>query len=127
MKRFEELMVWKKAHQLVLEVYRVTQRFPVEERYGLINQMRRAAVSVPANIVEGHKRSSRREFVYFMTVAEGSLEEVKYDLRLGKDLHYITDESTRGLCDRTEEVGRMLYGLKTHVNKELAYADTTRH
>ena len=119
MRRFEELIVWKKAHQLVLEVYRVTQQFPTEERYGLTSQMRRAAVSVPANIVEGHKRRSKREFANFMSVAEGSLEELKYYFLLSRDLGYFPDKSLAPRYGDAEEVGRMLYGLKAHVNQEI--------
>ncbi len=119
MQKFQQLIVWQKAHQLVLEIYGVTKRFPLEERYGLTSQMRRAAVSVPANIVEGHKRMSKREFVHFVSIAEGSLEELKYYCWLAKDLEYLSVHLLNRLYGQAEEVGRMLHGLKRHLKKEL--------
>ena len=121
MRKFQELIVWQKAHKLVLDVYQTTKRFPREEQYGLVSQMRRSAVSVPVNIVEGHKRKSKREFANFMSVAEGSLEELKYHLLLSQDLHYLPKDTATDLFDSAEEVGRMLSGLKTHVKEELNY------
>ena len=119
MKNFRELIVWQKAHQLVLEIYPLTQLFPADERFGLVSQMRRAAVSVPANIVEGHKRKSRREFAHFTSIAEGSLEELKYYLHLSRDLGYVTEPRMIGVFSLAEEVGRVLHGLKRHLNKEI--------
>jgi four helix bundle protein len=75
---FRELTVWKEAHKLVLMVYKATEHFPKGEQYGLVSQMRRAAVSVPANIVEGFKRRGRQEKIRFYNIAEASLEELKY-------------------------------------------------
>ena len=119
MKRFQDLLVWQKAHQCVLDIYRATERFPAEEKYGLTSQMRRASISVSANIVEGHKRRSRREFAHFMLIAESSLEEVKYYLELSRDLGYLLQEHMELLHENAEEVGRMLYGLKLHLKQEL--------
>src|SRR3989338_1345756 len=99
MKRFEALIVWQKAHQLVLDIYQATARYPREERYGLVAQMRRAAVSIPANIVEGHKRASKREFANFMSIAVGSLEELKYYVHLSADLHYLPEEIAKPVFD----------------------------
>lgn len=90
--RFEHLKVWKKAHVLVIEIYRITQRFPKEERFCLTDQLRRAVLSVPANIVEGHTRKSKHEFLHFLSISKGSLEETKYFLLVSKDLEYITTE-----------------------------------
>lgn len=81
-KRFEELTVWQKAHQLVLDVYAMTRRFPREEMFGLSSQMRRAAISVPANIAEGFKKSGKPDKLRFYNIAQGSLEEVRYYLLL---------------------------------------------
>lgn len=119
MRKFQDLIVWQKAHQLVLEMYRVTRRFPAEERYGLVSQMRRAAVSVPANVVEGHHRTSKREFLNFIAIAEGSLEELKYYLWLAKDLGYLVTQTVDALYLGAEEIGRMLHGLKSHIKEEL--------
>ena len=106
---FRQLAVWRQAHQLVLDVYRKTSTFPAEERYGLISQMRRAAISVPANIAEGYKRRGSRDKVRFYNLAEASLEELRYYLILCHDLGLMGEgvelESTAG------EVSRMLGGL----------------
>jgi four helix bundle protein len=103
--RFEELAVWQKSHQLVLRVYRTTAKFPREETYGLVAQMRRAAVSVPANIAEGFKRRGRPDKARIMNVAQASLEELRYYCILASDLAYARTESER---DDVDEVGRML-------------------
>ena len=84
---FRQLRAWETSHQLVLRVYQMTQDFPQSEQYGLVSQMRRAAVSVPANIAEGFKRRGIQEKIRFYNIAEDSLEEVKYFLILSKDLN----------------------------------------
>lgn len=76
-KKFKDLVVWQKAHNLTLEIYKITQKFPPDEKYGIVSQMRRAAYSIPANIVEGHSRKSKKEFLQFLNIAKGSLEELK--------------------------------------------------
>ena len=120
MRKFQDLLVWQKAHRLVLDVYRAPTKFPQEERYGLVSQMRRAAVLVPANIVEGHRRRSKREFVNFVSIARGSLEELRYYIQLSKDLAYLPPSGTGSLDDAADEIGRMPHGLKAYVNKEMA-------
>src|SRR6185295_12443952 len=87
---FQDLVVWQKAHQFVLSVYRLSKLFPREELYGLTSQFRRAAISVPANIAEGFKKRGRADKVRFMNIAEGSLEECRYYLILTEDLGYGT-------------------------------------
>lgn len=106
---FEDLTVWQKAHQMVLGVYRITRGFPAEERYGLSSQMRRAAVSVPANLAEGFKKRGVRDKLNFYNIAQGSLEELRYYLILAKDLGYVADN--REMVKTAEEVARMLHGL----------------
>jgi len=112
---FEQLEVWQEAHELVLTVYRVTKQFPTEERYGLVSQMRRAAVSIPANIAEGFKRRGLQDKIRFYNTAEGSLEELKYFLILAKDLAYL--QSNKDLVFRAETVGRLLNGLITSTER----------
>lgn len=107
--RFEDLEVWKKAHRLVLEIYSITRDFPGEERFGLVSQMRRSAVSIPANIVEGFKKRSIRDKSNFYNIAQGSLEELRYYLMLSKDLKYLQDNQK--LNNHIEEIGKMLNGL----------------
>ena len=79
---FQDLVVWQKAHQFVLDVYKLTRQFPADERFGLIAQLRRSAVSIPANIAEGFKKRSKSDKVRFMNIAQGSLEESLYYLIL---------------------------------------------
>ncbi len=105
-KTFEDVLVWQKAHQFVLVVYKLTKVFPKQETYGLTSQFRRAAVSIAANIAEGYKRLSTKEKLRFYNIAQASLEECRYFLILSKDLEYvniITKE--KGLI---EEVSKML-------------------
>ena len=97
--------MWRKAHQLVLSVYRLTKEFPREEVYGLSSQFRRAAISVPANIAEGFKKRGRPDKVRFMNIAEGSLEECRYYLILAGDLGYGNPLKLRG---QLEEVSKLL-------------------
>jgi len=97
--------VWRKAHEFVLAVYKFTEDFPKAETYGLAAQMRRAAVSIPANIAEGFRRRGKADKVRFMNMAEGSVEECRYYLILTKDLGY---GETTGLNAVLEEVSRML-------------------
>ena len=111
MKDFRDLLVWQKAHQLVLVVYRATAGFPPEERFGLTSQLRRAAVSVPANIAEGCGRQGDNEFARFLGYAAGSASEVEYHLLLSRDLGLVDPQTHRELESRTTEVKRMLAAL----------------
>jgi four helix bundle protein len=104
-KSFEQLIVWQKAHQLVLGIYRLTDSFPRHEIYGLTSQLRRAAVSVPANIAEGFKKRGRADKARFLNIAQASLEECRYYLILAKDLNY--GDTTR-LQPQLEEVSKLL-------------------
>ena len=85
---FEDLLVWQKAHQFVLDIYRLTRTFPKDETYGLVSQLRRASVSIPANIAEGFRKRGKADKVRFYNIAQGSLEEVRYYLILTRDLKY---------------------------------------
>lgn len=109
MKKFEDLTVWQKAHQLVLEIYRVTKNYPQEEKFGLVSQMRRAAVSVPANITEGFRKQGIRDKINFYNIAQASLDELYYYIILSKDLGFIDNSSY--LVNQIEEIERMLAGL----------------
>jgi len=102
---FQDLLVWQKAHQFVLGVYALTTAFPKQETYGLSLQMRRASVSIPANIAEGFRRRGKAEKARFMNIAEGSAEECRYFLILVKDLGY---GDTERLASLLEEVSRLL-------------------
>jgi four helix bundle protein len=103
--RFQDLIVWQKAHQVVLAVYKLTKGLPKEELFGLVSQMRRAAVSVPANIAEGFKRQGKPDKARQMNIAQGSLEELRYYFILCADLEYLR----KGLLsDELDEVARLL-------------------
>jgi four helix bundle protein len=104
-RNFQDLIVWQKAHQFVLSVYRISRDFPPQEIYGLTSQFRRAAISVPANIAEGFKKKGRLDKVRFMNVAQGSLEECRYYLILTRDLNY---GDTSRLQEQAEEVSKLL-------------------
>lgn len=109
--KFENLEVFKEAHKFVLLVYNVTVKFPSDEKFSLTNQLRRAVVSVAANIVEGNARSHSKEFVQYLFQAKGSLEEVKYHILLAKDLGYLIKDDYGNLHIQAETVGRLLSGL----------------
>jgi four helix bundle protein len=104
------------AHVLVLDVYRITKRFPKEELFGLTSQLRRAAVSVPANIAEGFKKSGKVDKLRFYNISQGSLEEVRYYLRLSQDLGYA---ETDGATEALEEVSRLLESYCASVRASL--------
>lgn len=110
MRDFRELVVWQKA-KLALDVYRGTSGFPNDERFGLTSQLRRASVSVVANIAEGCGRESEREFGRFLSIAAGSASEVECQLMLSKDLSYLPEEVHSDLNGRVNEVKRMLNSL----------------
>src|SRR4030067_135823 len=105
-KSFKELIVWQKAHQFVLAVYKMTKSFPKEEIFGLTSQFRRAAVSIPANIAEGYRKRGKSDKVRFFNISEGSLEECKYYLILSRDLNYSNNDD---LLNKAEEIGKLLY------------------
>ncbi len=104
-KSFQDLIVWQKAHQFVLSVYRFSENFPSKELYGLTSQIRRAAISIPANIAEGFKKRGKADKVRFMNIAQGSLEECRYYLILAKDLGY---GDATSLTLQIEEVSKLL-------------------
>ena len=111
-KNFQDLIVWQKAHQFVLAVYGYTEKFPQNELYGLTSQLRRSAVSIPANIAEGFKKKTRPDKAKFMNIAQGSLEETRYYLILSKDLHY-GDNSQ--LKNQLEEVSKLLHAYLSSI------------
>jgi len=111
-KSFLDLIVWQKSHSLTLDIYQITNKFPSVEKYGVISQLRRAAYSVPSNIVEGHTRNSTKEFVHFLSIAQGSLNELKYFLILSRDLNFIDLNEYNNLNIKADEISKMLYMMK---------------
>jgi four helix bundle protein len=110
-KSYKDLIVWQKALELVDEIYDLTKRFPKDELYGLTNQIRRAAVSVPSNIAEGHARQSRPEFRNFLSIARGSLAEVETQLIIAKRQGYLKEEEMQKITLLQTEVSKMLMAL----------------
>ncbi len=101
-------IVFQKSHDLVLNIYKTTHRFPNDEKYGLSSQMRRSAASIPMNLAEGAARAGEAEFRHFVNIARGSLAELKYQLMLARDLGYIEKEIMNDLVGKADEIGKML-------------------
>lgn len=116
-KGYKKLKVWEEAHKLVLLVYKVTEQFPKAELFSLTPQIRRAVVSITANIVEGHVKHSKKEFLHHLDFANGSLVEVEYYFELSRDLGYITDKQYRELEQQRTIVGNLLHGLIRSLKK----------
>ena len=115
MQDFRDLKVWQKAHQLVLRLYQSSRAFPSDERFGLTSQLRRAAISISANIAEGAVRSSDTDFARFLHIALGSASEVDYYLMLARDLSFLTREDYAAADSDLQEVKRMLAALVARV------------
>ena len=109
---FKDVIVWQRAHELALLVYRLTESLPRHEIYGLTSQLRRAAVSVAANITEGSKRRSTNDLCHFLNMSEGSNEELKYLLLLGRDLGYFTQDSYFQSSQLADRISALLFNLK---------------
>ena len=108
---YQDLVAWQKSMDLVTEIYRVSHKFPREEIFALTSQLRRAAVSVPSNIAEGQAKSSRKEFLYFLGNAKGSLSELETQVLIARNLGYTENEDLDHLLSLSAEVGRILNGL----------------
>ena len=109
---YSDLLVWQKAMDLVVEIYRLCERMPAVERYGLISQMQRAAVSIPSNVAEGQARKSSGAFQNHLSIAAGSLAELETQLILTHRLGFCPEATCQNLLSKTDEIGRMLTGLK---------------
>src|SRR3954447_12609847 len=120
---YRNLVVWQKAMDLAEEVYRATSRRPKEEQYGLTNQVRRAAVSISANIAEGQGRTGSQELLHFLSIANGSLHEVETHLLLSARLQHLDEQACTELLRQTAEVGRLTGGLKRSLTTAQARPD----
>lgn len=108
---FEEINAWKKAHQSVIAIYKLTNETELKRDFGLKDQMRRAAVSVTSNIAEGHDRGTKNQFVYFLNVSRGSCAELRSQLILSRDLGYINSDDCEKIKSDLIEVSKMIMGL----------------
>ena len=118
MKTHRDLDVWKKSVSLVTLIYDITKDFPKEEIYGLTNQIRRAAVSVPSNIAEGSARQGNKEFVQFLYISLGSLTEFETQLIIARNLNFLSEATFDSLMTKQKEIGKMLIGLIRYVKKK---------
>ena len=111
MSKYKELIVWQKANELALLIYKLADTFPKKETFGMTSQLRRAALSVPTNIVEGYGRRSKAELSRFLDIARGSLAETEYLLEFSRSLEYVTDDITP-ITSLIEEVEKLLWGFQ---------------
>lgn len=115
---FKELKVWQKAFDLSIEIYKATQTFPEEEKYGMSSQMRRAAVSIPSNIAEGHGRNSKKEFIHFLSIARGSVSELMTQLLISQKLEFCSEQITSEIISNLTEIDKMIVGLIKYLKTE---------
>ncbi len=113
---YRDLIVWQKSMSLVTEIYSITRNFPPVELYGLANQMRRSAISIPSNIAEGYGRNSTGDYKRFLQIAVGSLFELQTQVEIAFNLGYITSELLKELVDKTKELELMLLSLIRKIN-----------
>ena len=122
----EDLVVFKKSHQLTLDLYDLTKKFPADEKFGLISQIRRASSSICANLMEGSHRNNKKEYRQFVGIVRGSVGELKYHILLAKDLDYLDIDNYNKLIGEINSISKMLFRLKnvltptphTHTNKK---------
>jgi len=115
---YDELIVWQKAMDLVTEIYKITATFPSEERFGLSSQARRAAVSIPSNIAEGHGRKATGAYLNHLSIAYGSLMELETQLQIALRLNFVSTNEANTLLAQTNEIGKMLNGLKKSISTQ---------
>jgi four helix bundle protein len=116
---YRDLLVWQKAIEFVCDCYNVSQAFPKHETYGLCSQLRRAVISIPARIAEGHGRSQTRDYVYQLSLAHGTLMEAETQIIIAEKLQYINNTQSEPLLSKSSELGRMLHGLMNSLQRKL--------
>jgi four helix bundle protein len=121
---YRDLIVWQKAVLLVTEIYSISKKFPVEERFGLTSQMNRAAVSIPSNIAEGWGRELSKSYLQFLRISRGSVMELQTLLIVSKNLKFIPEVDFDSCWNKTEEVGKMLHGLITSIHKKISLTES---
>ncbi len=117
-KPHKKLEAWKQSMDLVIDIYRTTESFPSQEIYGLTNQIRRAAVSIPSNIAEGAARQTKKEFSNYLHMAQGSLSELDTQIELARRLGYLNDGDWKVLDRQMERIDKMISGLIKHLNQK---------
>jgi four helix bundle protein len=119
MKSYQDLEVWQKAMDLVVLCYKITEKFPKNETYGLASQLQRAAISIPANIAEGRHRQHSKEFLQHLSIAYASLAELETHIQIVERLDYINQNQIDDILNKTAELGRMLNGLRRSIDKKI--------
>lgn len=119
MKKFQDLVIWERSHQLTLHIYNLTRTFPKEELYGLTSQIRRSSSSIPTNIAEGCGRNSELDFNRFLAIAMGSASELEYQLILSRDLKYCSEEDFEVLASELKEIKKMINSFSQKVLNRL--------
>lgn len=123
-KTYRDLEVWIKSRHLVKQIYIFSKSFPKEELYGLTSQIRRAAVSVPSNIAEGHSRGGTKDYINFISIAIGSLAELETQVLLAMDLEYTSETNTKIIIEQVHELQRMLHSLRGSLRSKLPNAQS---
>ena len=116
---FRDLRVWQSGMDLVTQVYKLTQFFPREEQYGLTSQMRRAAVSVPSNIAEGHARESSKEYLNHLSITQGSLAELQTQIEIAARLDFAPAEAARQLLELSAALSRQIFALRNAIARKI--------
>jgi four helix bundle protein len=116
MHKFKQLEIWKQSRSFCTQIYSFTNSFPNEERFGLTNQLRRAAVSIPSNIAEGSSRKSNKDFARFLEIAIGSAYEIETQLLISSDLNFIAEEKLNTLNEKLQSMTKMMYHFKKSLN-----------
>lgn len=120
-KSFQDLLVWQKSHKVVIEIYKKTKKFPKEELYGITSQMRRSAISIPANIAEGYRKKSKAEKIHFFEISLCSLQELRYYIILCRDLNYFDRTDFDNLGTEINEIGKMITAYINAIEAERNY------
>jgi four helix bundle protein len=115
---YQGLIVWQKAMELTVEVYKIIKKLPKEETYSLCDQMKRSAVSIPSNIAEGHERGTNKEFIYFLTIARGSRAELETQLQICIKVGYLSEQDISVSMSLLKEIGSMLTALISKLKTE---------
>lgn len=118
MQDFKKIFFWKKSYEFSLRIYRETQAFPSDEKYGLTSQLRRAAISIPINIAEGAGRNSNKEFANFLQISIGSASEVECELMFARDLGYLDEDVYSFLDLELKQIRRMMYSYREAISKQ---------
>ncbi len=116
---YQELKVWQLGMDITVEIYKLTERFPNSEIYGLTSQIRRAAVSIPANIAEGHERDTTKDYLRFVSIARGSLAELETELLIASRLTYINQEATEQVLRQLDSLNRMISNLQKALRRKI--------